>query len=536
VTAVTITPLLSVMLLKGPKSSGDAGDPYGGGFYRRFQALLRGCIRLRWLTITVVAGVFVMALLGFGRLEQSFFPSSTRPQFMIDYWLPQGTAIEQTASDAQEIDQYLRNLEHVTHVSSLIGQGALRFMLTYTPEKQNSAYAQFLVDVDDYRLIDDMMNAIQADLELGYPNSIPQVRKFILGPGEPGKIQARFIGPDANVLRSAASQAESILHEQPNAFGVRNDWRERVLAIRPIIAETQANQNQITRDAVSSALLEAFQGITVGVFREGDELLPIVLRSPGTDRLDIGSIQSLQIWSPAAQRMIPLRQVVLGFETVFEDELIYRLNRQPAITVLADPRVGEANPLFDAVRERIEDIELPSGYALEWWGEYKSSGDAQAALAGSIPLFLLAMVVLTVALFNSLRQTAVIWLTVPLAVIGVTVGLGVTGQPFGFMALLGFLSLTGMLIKNAIVLIDEINLQSSGEKSALDAVVDSAVSRLRPVALAAATTILGMAPLFPDAFFVSMAVTVAFGLGFATVLTMIVVPVLYSIFFRVQSA
>jgi multidrug efflux pump subunit AcrB len=173
---------------------------------------------------------------------------------------------------------------------------------------------------------------------------------------------------------------------------------------------------------------------------------------------------------------------------------------------------------------------------LEWWGEYKSSGDAQAALAGSIPVFLLAMVVLTVALFNSLRQTAVIWLTVPLAVIGVTVGLGVTGQPFGFMALLGFLSLSGMLIKNAIVLIDEINLQSSGEKSPLDAVVDSAVSRLRPVALAAATTILGMAPLFPDAFFVSMAVTVAFGLGFATVLTMIVVPVLYSIFFGIRSA
>ena len=536
VTAVTITPLLSVMFLTAPKSTGEAGDTHGGGFYRRFQAFLAGCIRLRWLTISVVVGVFVVALMGFGRLEQSFFPNSTRPQFMIDYWLPQGTAIEQTASDAQKIDQYLRNLDHVTHVSSLIGQGALRFMLTYTPEKQNSAYAQFLVDVDDYRLIDGMMNAIQADLELDYPDSIPQVRKFILGPGEPGKIQARFIGPDANVLRSAASQAESILHEQPNAFGVRNDWRERVLAVRPVIAETQANQNQITRDAVSGALLEGFQGITVGVFRDGDELLPIVLRSPGTARLDVGSIQNLQIWSPAAQRMIPLRQVVLGFETVFEDELIYRLNRQRAITVLADPRVGEANPLLEAVRERIEDIELPSGYSLEWWGEYKSSGDAQAALAGSLPLFLLAMVVLTVALFNSLKQTAVIWLTVPLAVIGVTFGLGVTGQPFGFMALLGFLSLTGMLIKNAIVLIDEINLQSSGEKSALDAVVDSAVSRLRPVALAAATTILGMAPLFPDAFFVSMAVTVAFGLGFATILTMIVVPVLYSIFFRVRSA
>jgi multidrug efflux pump subunit AcrB len=523
VTAVTITPLLSVMFLKGATTQDAAPDPRGSVFYRTFKAFLTGCIRLRWVTISLVVGVFIVSLLGFGRLEQSFFPNSTRPQFMVDYWLPQGTAIERTASDAEGIEAYLRELEHVTHVSTIIGQGAPRFLLTYIPEKQNSAYAQFLVDVDDYRLIDEIMNAVQTDLEFSYPDSIPQVRKFILGPGEPGKIQARFIGADPDILRTAASEAEGILHEQPNAFGVRNDWRERVLAVRPVIAEEQANQNQITRSAVSSTLLEGFQGVTVGVFREADELLPIVLRSPEAERLDIASMQNLQIWSPAAQRMIPLRQVVSGFETVFEDELIYRMNRQRAITVLADPRVGEANPLFQ-------------GYSFEWWGEYKSSADAQAALAGSLPLFLLAMVVLTVALFNSLRQTAVIWLTVPLAVIGVTFGLAVTGQPFGFMALLGFLSLSGMLIKNAIVLIDEINLQSNGEKSALDAVVDSALSRLRPVALAAATTILGMAPLFPDAFFVSMAVTIAFGLGFATILTMVVVPVLYSIFYGVRSS
>jgi len=536
VTAVTITPLLSVMFLKAEKLKDGDSDPYGGGFYGTFKRFLGGCIRLRWLTVAVVLVVFGAALMGFGRLEQSFFPNSTRPQLMVDYWLPEGTAIERTASDIAEIEEYVRSLDGVTHVTSLIGQGALRFLLTYIPEKQNSAYAQLLVDVDDYRTIDEKMSEIQAYLELNYSDSTPQTRKFILGPGEPGKIQARFIGPDTDTLRELASSAEAILHEQPDAFGVRNDWRERVLAVRPILAEEQANQNQITRDDVSSALVQGFQGLTVGIFREGDELLPIVLRAPDTERLDVASIRNLQIWSPAAQRMIPLRQVVSGFETVFEDQLIYRLNRQRAITVLADPRVGEANPLLEAVRERIEALELPPGYSLEWWGEVKSSGDAQGALAASIPFFLVAMVVLTVALFNSLRQTAVIWLTVPLAVIGVTVGLGVTGQPFGFMALLGFLSLSGMLIKNAIVLIDEINLQSAGDKSPFSAVLDAAVSRLRPVGMAAATTILGMAPLFPDAFFVSMAVTVAFGLGFATILTMVVVPVLYSIFYRVKAS
>ena len=535
VTAVTITPLLGVMFLKAPAGGADA-DPYGSGFYRSFRGFLSGCIRLRWLTMIIVLGVFVAAVIGFGRLEQSFFPNSTRPQFMVDYWLPEGTAIERTERDVQEIETYLREIEGVTHVSAIIGQGAPRFLLTYVPEKQDSAYAQFLVDVDDYRKIDGLMNDIQRHLEANYADSQPQVRKFILGPGEPGKIQARFIGPEPNVLRDVAAQAQSILLDQPNAFGVRTDWRERVLVVRPVIAEEQANQNQITRDAVTKALLQGFEGMRVGVFREGDELLPIILRSPDAERLNVASIQNLQIWSPAARRMIPLRQVVSGFETVFEDQLIYRLNRQRAITVLADPRVGEAAPLLAAVKDDIEAIELPPGYSLEWWGELKSSGDAQAALAGSLPFFLLAMVVLTVALFNSLKQTAVIWLTVPLAVIGVTVGLGFTGQPFGFMALLGFLSLSGMLIKNAIVLIDEINIQSAEGKDELDAVLDSAVSRLRPVGMAAATTILGMAPLFPDAFFVSMAVTVAFGLGFATILTMVVVPTLYSIFYRIKSA
>ena len=534
VTAVTVTPLLCTMFLKSADSGGEKKDPYGGKFYQVFRGFLGVCIRFRWVTVAVVLTLFVGAMLGFGRLEQSFFPNSTRPQFMVDYWLPQGTRIERTEDDIEKIEEYIRSIEGVTHVSAIVGQGAPRFLLTYAPEKQNSAYAQLLVDVSDSSYIDPVADQIQAHLDANFEDAVPQIRKFILGPGDPGKIQARFFGEDRNVLRELAAEAEAIMHAQPNAFGIRQDWRERTMVIRPIVAQLQANQNQITRQMISGTLMEAFQGITVGVYREGDELLPIILRAQESRRLDVSSIQDVQIWSPAAQRMIPLRQVVLSFETVFEDDIIYRMNRQRAITVLSDPRVGEAAPLFNAVRPQIEGIDLPPGYRLEWWGEYRNSNKAQASLAASIPVFLLLMVLLTVALFNSMKQTAVIWLTVPLAVIGVTVGLGATGQPFGFMALLGFLSLTGMLIKNAIVLIDEINLQNTEGKAPITAVLDSAVSRLRPVAMAAATTILGMAPLFPDAFFVSMAVTIAFGLGFATVLTMVVVPVLYSIFYKVK--
>ena len=538
VTAVTVTPLLGIMVLKPklPKPGETAPDPYGGAFYRKFRGLLSGAIRYRAITLGVVVAVFVLSIAGFGRVEQSFFPNSTRPQFMIDFWLPQGTQIAITENRAAKVEQWLMEQEGVASVSSMIGAGAMRFLLTYVPEKENPAFAQFLVDVDDFSEIDRMMLEFQRELEESYPGAMVQTRKFILGPGEPGKIQARFFGPDPDVLRSLASEAEAIFRAEPNLYGIKTDWRERVKVVRPVVAEVQANLAGITRTDIATALLESFEGATFGVYRERDELLPIVARAPAAQRIDVTNIRNIQIFSPAAGRSIPLRQVVSDFETTFEDEIIVRMNRKRAIKVLADPRVGEAPPMLARVRPLVEAIELPEGYTLEWWGEYKDSLRAQASLAATFPVFVLLMVLITVALFNSLKQTAVVWLVVPLALIGVTLGLLTTSQPFGFMALLGFMSLSGMLIKNAIVLIDEINVQRRAEQSDFDAILEAALSRLRPVGLAAATTILGMLPLVPDAFFVSMAVTVMFGLGVATVLTMVVVPTLYALFYRVKAA
>jgi multidrug efflux pump subunit AcrB len=283
---------------------------------------------------------------------------------------------------------------------------------------------------------------------------------------------------------------------------------------------------------VAQAMAEAFQGRVAGYYRENDLQIPIILRAEAHLRQDIASAQNLQIWSPVAQRMIPLRQVVSEFETSFEDEIVNRRNRKRTMIIYADPNEGLATALFSRVRPQVEALELPPGYALEWGGEYEDSGKAQAALAGSIPVFVLAMILVTIVLFNSLRQPLVIWLCVPLALIGVTVGLLSTGQPFGFMALLGFLSLMGMLIKNAIVLIDQINIEAAEGKELLTAIIDAGASRLRPVAMAALTTALGMIPLLMDAFFASMAITIIGGLMFATVLTMVVVPVFYAIFYK----
>jgi multidrug efflux pump subunit AcrB len=303
-----------------------------------------------------------------------------------------------------------------------------------------------------------------------------------------------------------------------------------------VLAEEEANRSGITRDAVASVLAEGFEGSRVGVYRDGDLLLPIILRAQEGERMDVSSIRNLQIWSPVAGRMIPLRQVISSFETAFEEELIIREDRKRTIIVYADPITGTASSVFARVRPRIEAIELPDGYALEWGGEYEDSRNAQGPLLASLPTFVLLMIVITIALFNSLKQPLVIWLNVPLALIGVTAGLLSTGQPFGFMALLGFLSLIGMLIKNAVVLIDEINVQSTNaDMPLLEAIVFSCASRLRPVAMAASTTALGMIPLVFDAFFVSMAVTIIAGLLVATVLTMVVLPVFYSIVFNVPS-
>lgn len=534
-TGMTVTPLLCVMFLKPDKRTGDeAKDPYGGFIFRMYRMVLLRSIRFRWLTVLVVLVIFGASLWGFQFVDKSFFPSSTRSQFMVDVWLPQGTHIDETLATSEEIQKYVGGLEGVRHVTTLAGAGGMRFLVTYAPEKANTAYVQFLVDVEDYALIDGLMAKVEEHLPAEVPNVEVYARKFLLGPGGGGKIQARFSGPDADVLRGLAEQTIGVLYEDGGAKAIRTDWRQRVKVMRPVVAEEEANNAGVTARDVALAAKSSFEGVSVGVYREDDELLPILFRAPEEERSDVASVNNLQIWSPAVQQSIPLRQVVERFETTFEDEIIQRLNRKPTITVHADPVEGTAPALFERIRAKVEALELGPDYELEWWGEYRDSTRAQAGIAASLPIFFLAMVLIVIGLFNSIRPPLIIWLNVPLAVIGVTAGLLLTRQPFGFMALLGFMSLSGMLIKNAIVLVDEIGLQQREGSPIFKAIVDSGVSRLRPVSMAALTTALGMIPLLVDAFFVAMAVTIIAGLAAATVLTMIVLPVFYSVLFRVK--
>jgi len=537
VTAMTTTPLLCVMLLKPTPRPADgtaARDPYAGGFYGLYRKLLEACIRLRFVTIGVVVAAFATALYGFGYVSNSFFPDSTRPQMMVEFWMPQGTAIESTVAEAQKLESWLADLDPVTHVTTLAGSGAMRFLLTYSAEQSNSAYVEFLVDVDDYQMIPALATQIEAHIAEHFPDALGYTRPFRLGPGDGGRVQAKILGPDRKVVRRLAEQALRIIEKEPLAKAVRLDWRQQVMVVEPILAEAEADAAGITRPDIASALLTGFEGQRVGVYREGDELLPIVIRQPEPARSHIDSIQNIQIWSPVAASFIPLRQVVSSFETRFDDEMVMRMNRSRALTVHADPVGVPASELLERVKPQIDALDYPPGYRVEWWGEYRDSARGTAAIMGSVPFFLLAMVLIVIALFNDLRKPLVIFLTVPLAMIGVTAGLLLTSQPFGFMAMLGFLSLSGMLIKNAIVLIDEVEVQKK-ERPVYDAIVISGCSRLRPVAMAALTTALGLIPLLADAFFVAMAVTIIAGLMVATLLTMLLVPVLYATFFGVKS-
>ena len=536
VTAMTITPLLGIWFLKPPKPDAKKKqkDPYDNAFYNGYKKFLDLCLRFRWVTVMVVLAVFVASLYGFQFTDKSFFPASTTPKFRVDVFWPIDQHIDETEKKVSVIEKGLAEMEGVTHVASAIGQGPLRFILTFTPEKEHPGYAQFLVDIEDYTNLKRDIARAEEYIRSIAPDAIVFGRTFDLGPSKPGKIEARLVGPDPNVLRELEQQALAIFKADPDTKGSRGRWYERVKTIYPKLSEEQADAHGITTRSVAEAIQSTFEGMPVGVYRERDEVIPVLFRQPAPLRDDITNTNQVPIWSPAAQRYIPLANVVTGLQTKWSDRVVERRNRKRTLTVVTDPTNDSAPTLWGRLAPKIENLPFPPGYYVEWGGEYESQTDAQEALFAPIPMFVAIMVVIVIGLFNAIRQPLVIWLAVPLALIGVTGGLLATNQPFGFMALLGFLSLSGMLIKNAIVLVDEIDLQIKLGSPTYKAILDSGVSRLRPVAMAAATTILGMIPLFTDAFFIAMAVTIVFGLLVATVLTMVIVPTFYAIFFNAK--
>ncbi|WP_407551614.1 efflux RND transporter permease subunit VmeI [Vibrio parahaemolyticus] len=539
-TAISLTPFFADIFFKGQKikqGEGEENDPYNGIIFVAYKKFLEFCMRRAWLTVVVLIVGLGASVYGFTLVKQSFFPSSTTPIFQLDVWLPEGTDIRATNDKLKELESWLAEQEHVDHITTTAGKGLQRFMLTYAPEKSYAAYGEITTRVDNYEALAPLMARLRDHLKANYPEINYKLKQIELGPGGGAKIEARIIGSDPTVLRTIAAQVMDIMYADPGATNIRHDWRERTQVLEPQFNESQARRYGITKSDVDDFLSMSFSGMTIGLYRDGTTLMPIVARLPEDERIDIRNIEGMKIWSPAQSEFIPLQQVTMGYDMRWEDPIIVRKNRKRMLTVMADPDIlGEetASTLQKRLQPQIEAIQMPPGYSLEWGGEYESSGDAQESLFTTMPMGYLFMFLITVFLFNSIKEPLIVWLTVPLALIGVTTGLLVLNTPFGFMALLGFLSLSGMVLKNGIVLLDQIEIEMKSGKEAYDAVVDAAVSRVRPVCMAAITTILGMIPLLPDIFFKPMAVTIMFGLGFATILTLIVVPVLYRLFHKVS--
>lgn len=546
ITALTLTPFLANLLLKEKPQSSDGSqnddeddDAYKGALFVVFGSMLRFALRFRWATVASMVVLLVVAVIGFGNVKQSFFPASSTPMFHVDVWMPQGTDIQQTIKQSAEVEAYLGSLEHVDFVASTVGRGMQRFMLTYQPEQSYAAFAQMTVRVDTRENMFLLLDGLEADLNKNFAHPTFRLRVMEFGPTPGSKIEARITGSDPDILRSLALQIEDEFNADPGARNIRHDWRERTKELVPQFNESKARRLGISKQDLSSTLQMAFGGNTIGIIRDGTHMLPVITRLPEEERVDFESLENLNIWSPTLQTYIPIEQIIDGVKMEWIDPLILRRDRKRTLTVMADHDVlGDetAASLFARLRPKVEEITLPEGYELSWGGEYESTNDAQAAMFSSLPLGALVMFIITVFLFNSVRKPLVIWFTVPLAIIGVSMGLLATGLPFSFTALLGLLSLSGMILKNGIVLMDQINIELATGKDEYKAVVDSALSRVRPVSMAAMTTILGMVPLMFDPFFGSMAITIMAGLGFATVLTLIVVPVLFSIFYKVKPA
>ncbi len=538
VVSITLTPLQCIDLLPNPAE--DAGaDPYGKPMYRWFRSLLAVAVGHRWLTLGASIGLLVISVVAFGNVKQLFFPDSLMTKFMIDYWAPEGTRISVTAADMKRIEKRLLEDRRIAGVATFVGAGPPRFYLPVEPEPGNASYGQFVVNVRDLDHIDEIVADIAPWLALQFPDAQIPLRKFGVGPSDTWKFAIRISGPavaNAKTLRETARRSIGTLRGAPLAGDFRTDWRQRTKVIVPAYNEQRARWAGVTRGNIAAATKRAFDGRTVGLYRESDELIPIVLRHNARERETVGGLLALQVQPGMSVHTVPLGQVTDSVHVEWEDPLIWRRDRRRTITVQANPIRGVTLPaLRKSVVDEIENMQIPEGYAMEWGGEFESSRDSQASLIPGVVPAAAVIAFIIVALFNAYRPPLVIAFSIPFALIGITFGLLGTGAAFGFVALLGAMSLVGMMIKNAVVLLDQVNIYLREGQNQYDAIMNAAISRARPVGLAAGTTVLGVIPLLQDVFWIGLAVTVMAGLTFGTVLTLVLVPVLYSTLYRIKA-
>ncbi len=527
--ALTQTPFFIQEFVRRPRPEELKSALFDGKYYNMFRRSLRWVIKHRYATIACMVLLLVLSAWSFKFIPKVFVPALDKQYFTVDVWLPEGSNIDETGKLAEEMAAYIRTHGEAEMVSTFIGRTPPRYYLSNVAFGPQSNYTQLLVKCHTSEESRRLNAALQDSIRLKFPGPLIKVNKFELSPLTEAVIEARFLGPDPAVLDSLVGQAIEIMRRNPKVADARNEWGNMALMLRPVYDPVKAGELGITKAQMMQSVKSISDGVPVGIYRDNEKKVPVLLKSEGYDITDAASLGNFSVWN--GERSAPLSQVTERIETTWEFPQMRTYNRQLSMAAMCGVKPGHTMAeVHGEIRSEIEAMPLPPGYTFFWDSQYKDQGEAMEAIAKYFPLAFLMLIVILVALFGNFRQPIIILCILPLSLIGVAVGMLLTGFDFGFFPIAGWLGLLGMIIKNVIVLIDEINIQRREGVPAYTAVIESTVSRTRPVLMAATTTILGMVPLLFDIAFGGMAATIIFGLTFATLLTLFVTPALYILF------
>ncbi|MFC7302160.1 efflux RND transporter permease subunit [Cognatiluteimonas weifangensis] len=515
----------------------DAGDhdPYQRPFYRRFRALVDGCLAHRWLVIGATAAAFVLSLLLFRFVPQQFFPESTRPELMVDMELAEGASLRATAAQAQRLEAMLRDRAGVDNFVAYVGTGSPRFYLPLDQQLPATNFAQFVVRADDIHARERLRAWLTDEVAPQFPELQLRVTGLENGPPVGYPIQFRVSGEHVDRVRALARQVAEQVRANPHVANVNLDWDEPSKVVRLRIDQARARALGVSSEHLAQFLAGSLSGLHVSTYREGNELIEVRLRGSARERTHLDMLASLAVPTASGQS-VPLAQVAT-LRDGFEDGILWHRDRLPTVTVRADVRgalqpatvVAQILPTLEGIR-----AQLPEGYLLRTGGTVEDSARGQNSIAAGLPLFLFVVVTLLMLQLRSLSRSAMVLLTAPLGLIGVTLFLLVFRVPFGFVAMLGTIALAGMIMRNAVILVDQIEQDIAAGHDRWTAVVEATVRRFRPIVLTALAAILAMIPLSRSAFFGPMAVAIMGGLTVATALTLLFLPALYAAWFRVR--
>jgi multidrug efflux pump subunit AcrB len=531
--ALTQTPFFIQEFVRRPRPEKLKAALFDGKYYNRFRNSLHWVLCHRSVTIGSLVVMLILSAWSFKFIPKVFVPALDKQYFTVDMWLPEGTNINETDRMASNLANYIRGHEETEMVSTYIGRTPPRYYLSNVAFGPQSNYAQILVKCKTSQESRKLHALLQDSIRQQYPEPLIKVNKFELSPLTEAVIEARFLGPDPAVLDSLTGKAIEIMRRNPKVADARNEWGNMSLMIRPVYDPVKAGALGITKAQMMQSVKSVSDGTPIGIYRDNEKKVPVLLKSEGVHITDVQSLGDFPVWN--GEHSAPLSQVTEKIETTWEFPQIRTYNRQLSMAAMCGVKPGHTMAeVHGEIREEIEAIELPEGYSFFWDAQYKDQGEAMQAIAKFFPLAFLMLVVILVALFGNFRQPIIILCILPLSLIGVAVGMLLTGFDFGFFPIAGWLGLLGMIIKNVIVLLDEINIQRRNGVAPYTAVVEATVSRTRPVLMAATTTILGMVPLLFDIAFGGMAATIIFGLTFATLLTLFITPTLYAMFYKIK--